>query len=98
MARQDYVEFCRDADVLFHDAEYNNEEYSKRQGWGHSTIEQAVDLALDAGVGRLGLFHHNQDHLDDEIDAMVLRCRQIIRERNSKLDCFAVYQMMELTL
>jgi phosphoribosyl 1,2-cyclic phosphodiesterase len=98
MARQDYVEFCRGADVLFHDAEYDNEEYSKRQGWGHSTIEQAVDLALDAGVGRLGLFHHNQDHLDDEIDDMVSRCRQVIHERKSKLECFAVYQMMELTV
>lgn len=98
MARGDYVEFCRGADVLFHDAEYRNEEYSKRHGWGHSTIEQAVDLALDAGVGKLGLFHHNQDHLDDEIDDMVFQCRQIIRNRGSKLECFAVYQMMELAL
>ncbi len=98
MAREDYVEFCRGADVLFHDAEYRNEEYSRRHGWGHSTIEQAVDLALDAGVGKLGLFHHNQDHLDDEIDDMVFQCRQIIRDRGSKLECFAVYQMMELAL
>lgn len=94
----DYCEFCRGADLLIHDAEYRDAEYPKIKGWGHSTIEQAVTLALDAGVKQLGLFHHNQDRLDDEIDDMVGRCREIIRERKSTLQCFAVHQLMEITL
>lgn len=98
MAYEDYLEFSRGADLLIHDAEYRDEEYPKRRGWGHSTIEQAVNLALDAGVGQLGLFHHNQDRLDAEIDDMVARCRQIIRERKSALQCFAVHQLMELAI
>jgi phosphoribosyl 1,2-cyclic phosphodiesterase len=94
----DYREFCLGADLLIHDAEYRDEEYPKIKGWGHSTIEQAVSLALDAGVKQLGLFHHNQDRSDDEIDDMVGRCREIIRERKSALQCFAVHQLMEMAL
>lgn len=94
----DYLTFCRGADLLIHDAEYLDEEYPKRRGWGHSTIEQATRLALDAEVGQLGLFHHNQDRHDHEIDAMVARCQSIIGARRSALTCFAVHQSMELML
>jgi len=94
----DYREFCLNADLLIHDAEYRNEEYPKIRGWGHSTVEQAVNLALDAGVRQLGLFHHNQDRIDDEVDDMVSRCREIIRGRKSALQCFAVHQLMDMAI
>lgn len=95
---EDYLAFCRGTDILIHDAEYWNDEYPKRTGWGHSTIEQATSLALDAGVKQLGLFHHNQDRFDADIDDMVAACRRIIFEKKSPLECFAVYQGLELTL
>jgi len=98
LAYNDYLEFCRSADLLIHDAEYREEEYPRRHGWGHSTIEQATKLALDAGVKQLGLFHHNQDRLDADIDDMVVSCRRLVNEQNSTLECFAVHQTMELTL
>ncbi len=98
LAYEDYLEFCRGADLLIHDAEYRDEEYPKRRGWGHSTIEQATRLALDAGVKKLGLFHHNQDRLDAEFDDIVASCHRMIIERKSTLECFAVHQTMELTL
>jgi len=98
LAYDDYLEHCRGVDLLIHDAEYWDEEYPKRSGWGHSTIEQATKLALDAGVKQLGLFHHNQDRFDAEIDDMVTACRRIISEKNSSLECFAVHQGMELAL
>lgn len=98
LAYNDYLEFCRGVDLLIHDAEYRDDEYPKKRCWGHSTIEQATQLALDAGVKRLGLFHHNQDRLDAEIDDMVLSCRRMISGRGNSLECFAVYQGMKLTV
>lgn len=89
---EEYVEFCRDADLLFHDAEYTLEEYPQKTTWGHSTYIRALDLALEAGVKRFGLFHHNQDRPDPEIDAMVEHCRSIVRDRGSSLECFGVTQ------
>jgi len=96
LSYDNYIEFCRGADLLIHDAEYLDEEYPKRRGWGHSTIEQATSLALDAGVKQLGLFHHNQERIDTEVDDLVALSRRIIRERKSSLECFAVHQAMEL--
>ncbi len=56
------------ADVLIHDAQYTDEEYGARVGWGHSTLNQALDFAELAQVGRLVTFHHEPNHSDEQID------------------------------
>ncbi|MFQ5354833.1 MAG: MBL fold metallo-hydrolase [Thermodesulfobacteriota bacterium] len=93
-----YVEFARDADLLFHDAEYRRDEYKKTKGWGHSAYLDAVKLGLDAGVKALGLFHHNQERTDSEINSIVDECREVIAENGSKMKCFAVARGYEATL
>lgn len=95
---QDYLEFSRSADLLFHDAEYNEDEYKNTCGWGHSIYIDALNLALDAGVKKLGLFHHNQERMDDEIDTIVNDCRNIIKKSGKNMECFAVGQSMEFKL
>lgn len=52
-------------DVLIHDAQYTEEEYPMRVGWGHSTFEHTMTLAAMAGVGRLVTFHHDPSHSDE---------------------------------
>jgi phosphoribosyl 1,2-cyclic phosphodiesterase len=95
---QDYLEFSRGADLLFHDAEYKEEEYKKTRGWGHSIFTDALNLALDAGVKKLGLFHHNQERIDDEVDTIVNDCREAINKSGTNMECFAVGQSMEFKL
>lgn len=95
---QDYLDFSADADLLVHDAEYNEEEYRKTRTWGHSTYKDALRLAIDARVKKFGLFHHNQDRSDQAIEKIIEDCREIIKERNVSLECFAVYPGMEITL
>lgn len=56
------------ADVLIHDAQYTDDEYLRKVGWGHSTLLHALGFAAQAGVGRLVTFHHEPDHSDEEID------------------------------
>ena len=34
-----------EADVLFHDAQYSEDEYPERIGWGHSSVADAVAFA-----------------------------------------------------
>jgi phosphoribosyl 1,2-cyclic phosphodiesterase len=95
---KEYLEFAKGAYLLFHDAEYKEEEYKKARGWGHSSYKDTLNLALNAGVKRLGLFHHNQERIDDEVDAIVKDCRGIIKQSGKKLKCFAVGQSMEFKL
>jgi phosphoribosyl 1,2-cyclic phosphodiesterase len=95
---EEYVSFASGADMLVHDAEFTAEEYAHTKGWGHTVYDDAVRLALDAGVKKLGLFHHNQDRDDEGVDRIVEDSRRIIAEHNSSLSCFAVSQNMEITL
>lgn len=67
-------------------------------GWGHSCYNDALNLALDAGVKKLGLFHHNQERIDDEIDAILNDCRKIIKKSGKNMECSAVGQSMEFKL
>jgi ribonuclease BN (tRNA processing enzyme) len=65
--------FVRGADLLIHDAMLTRSEYEQRRDWGHSTAEQALRLALDAGVQRLRLFHHHPQRTDAELDVILGR-------------------------
>ncbi|MBI1912691.1 MAG: MBL fold metallo-hydrolase [Deltaproteobacteria bacterium] len=94
----DYAKFSKGADLLFHDAEYSREEYKETVGWGHSVYLDTLNLALDAGVKALGLFHLNQERTDDEVDRIQAECRKIVAERGSKMECFAVATGMEFKL
>jgi phosphoribosyl 1,2-cyclic phosphodiesterase len=86
----DYVNFARGADLLIHDAEYTEEECASKRTWGHSSYRSALELAVRAGVGQLGLFHLNQDRGDEEMDRIVEECRSRIKEAASNLECFAI--------
>jgi phosphoribosyl 1,2-cyclic phosphodiesterase len=96
LAFSDYAKFVHGTDLLIHDAEYTRKEYLGKKTWGHSRYLDAVKLALKAGVKRLGLFHHNQDRTDDEVDEIVDECRRLIKKEKSELDCFAVAEGMEV--
>src|SRR5438034_7095049 len=50
--RKDFVAFLGGVELLIHDAMYTPEELEEHRGWGHSTFEEAVALAGDAGVKR----------------------------------------------
>ncbi|THB68923.1 MAG: MBL fold metallo-hydrolase [Desulfovibrio sp.] len=95
---KEYVEFCRDADLLVHDSEFTKDEYRQTKSWGHSTYTEALRLAQDAGVASFGLYHHNQDRSDHALDDMVEHCRQIVAADGGGPECFAVYQDQEITL
>ncbi len=49
--RAELVSWTRGAKVLVHDATYVDAEYEAHRGWGHSTCDQAVELALESGGG-----------------------------------------------
>ncbi|MGB3544991.1 MBL fold metallo-hydrolase [Rubrivirga sp.] len=68
-------EVSRGADLLISDAQYTPDEYELRRGWGHTTWEHATDLALEAGVGRLLLFHHDPSHDDATLERIRDRAR-----------------------
>jgi phosphoribosyl 1,2-cyclic phosphodiesterase len=96
--RSRLVEFVRGASTLVHDTTYTAEEYEHHRGWGHSTYDDAVDLALDAGVETLVLFHHKPERTDDEVDQRLADCRAIVRRRGAELRIVAAAEGLTLTV
>ena len=93
-----FIDFCRNCDLLIHDAQYTDSEYERTRGWGHSTFNAATDLAIAAKVRRFGLFHHDPDRSDTDLDRQVALCRERIHRAGSSVECFAVAEGMELEL
>ncbi len=71
-----HARFLAGADLLIHDAQYTASEYPSKTGWGHSTVEYVVDLAVSAGVGHLALFHHDPLRDDEAVDQLVASARK----------------------
>jgi phosphoribosyl 1,2-cyclic phosphodiesterase len=69
------LELARGADVLLHDAQYTEQEYETRVGWGHSSVADAVTFFRLADPGRFVMFHHEPVHSDDDLEAMLERAR-----------------------
>ena len=93
-----YRSFCRGADLLFHDAQYTEEEYQRTKGWGHSTFAAAARLGIDSQVKRMGIVHHDPDRTDTDLDREITCCKSIISREKSRLDFFGVWEGMSLTL
>ncbi len=64
------LELADGADLLIHDAQYTPEEFAVKADWGHCTIDYAVDVAAEAGVGAIALFHHDPAHDDARLDEL----------------------------
>jgi ribonuclease BN (tRNA processing enzyme) len=84
--------------VLIHDSTYTTEEYDHHRGWGHSTFQDSVELALEAGVGTLVLFHHEPRRTDDQLDACLAECRAMVKGRGGALQVVAAAEGLTLTL
>lgn len=78
-----WVDFCRGTDVLIHDAQYVETDMPHKHGWGHSLVSQVRQLAVDAEVNCLVMFHHDPDRSDAEIDFIQQENEQYFRGRRA---------------
>ncbi|MHB1508161.1 MAG: MBL fold metallo-hydrolase [Acidimicrobiales bacterium] len=64
------LELSSGVDLLIHDAQYTDAEFAVKAHWGHSTVRYALEVARQAEVERLALFHHDPTHADDLLDEL----------------------------
>lgn len=72
------LELYAGADVLIHDCTYSPEDFEARCDRGYSSIAHAARAAALAGVGKLAMFHYDQDYSDDQVDTLAARCRELL--------------------
>jgi len=77
------IDFVQGADVLIHEAQYTNEEYPSKVGWGHTSLSNACILAKKANVKHWIVTHHDPMHDDRMLQEKMNLTRHILRS----LDC-----------
>ncbi len=89
---QNVIDISKNADMLIHDAHFLPENLEAHKGWGHSTWEQAIDVAKTGNVKNLILFHHAPEHTDEIISNMEKEAK------NKFINTIAAYQGLSLTI
>jgi phosphoribosyl 1,2-cyclic phosphodiesterase len=95
---QSELEIIRNADILIHDAQYTTEDYNRKRGWGHSCYIDTVNMAIDAGVKELYLYHHDPNYDDEMIDGIHQHALDIISDRKSNLKCHVAREGLRVDL
>lgn len=96
--RADLIEFLRDADILIVDAQYTDEEYQSKIGWGHGSISSVVSLAVASDAKRLLLFHHDPNHDDAMVDSIVEKARMQVAQSGKNITVEAAQEGSEVIL
>lgn len=66
--REKLLAFAKNADVLVWDGMFTEKELIEKKGWGHSSIEQAVEFNKKAKCKKVLISHHAPDRNDQELD------------------------------
>jgi ribonuclease BN (tRNA processing enzyme) len=68
--RAQFLDLCRSprpADLLIMDGHFTDEELPSREGWGHSSVEQCIEIARTTGIPRLKVTHHAPENRDKRL-------------------------------
>ena len=84
------VKLAADADLLVHEAQYTSEELQEKKGWGHSSYEQALEVAERANVKILAITHHDPDHDDKFLGKREKECQKRFK------NCVLAREKMEI--
>ncbi len=93
-----HCDFLRDADLVIHDSQYLASEYPAKVGWGHSTIEYAIALAIEARARHLVLFHHDPLRDDAAVDTGLSSARHQARQLGSAMAITAAMEGDQIEL
>jgi phosphoribosyl 1,2-cyclic phosphodiesterase len=95
---KEHAEFAKGADLLIHDAQYSEQEYAKKIGWGHSTAEYVCKVAQYAGVKKVALTHHEPTQSDAAIDAHVRSIQDRFSKKMPEIEIFAAREGQTICL
>jgi len=75
---ENVLKLAKGADFLIHDSHFGTmEERNKHLDWGHSAWIEAAQVAIEAGVDSLGLFHYSPDLSDDMVEQILHQTREV---------------------
>ncbi|MFT4552328.1 MAG: CheY-like chemotaxis protein/ribonuclease BN (tRNA processing enzyme) [Chlamydiales bacterium] len=82
------VDFIQGADILVSEAQYTNDEYISKIGWGHSSMTNACLLAKFANVKKWIVTHHDPLHHDDFLHEKCNQTKEILKNLGHPIPLF----------
>jgi phosphoribosyl 1,2-cyclic phosphodiesterase len=92
------VRWMRGADILIHDAQYTPRDYVGHKGWGHSPFTYPIELAHEAGIGRVLFFHFDPNDDDKKIKRVLSDARKWIQKMKYDVRCDVAAQGKTISL
>jgi len=93
-----WVNYLHGLDVLIHDAQYTEDDMPHKHGWGHSLISQVRQLATDAEVGTLVMFHHDPERSDSELDEIQIENENYLKSKRAPTRSVCAAEGMRISL
>jgi phosphoribosyl 1,2-cyclic phosphodiesterase len=88
---------AEEVDLLVHDAQYSEDEYEGKVGWGHSSMADAVAFKRAVGAQRLVLFHHDPLHTDESLAALEDQAQSLVGSNEEQLTLAREGMVFELS-
>jgi phosphoribosyl 1,2-cyclic phosphodiesterase len=79
-APEELARFAAGTGLLIHDAQYKQAEMAQKKGWGHSAIEEVLELGRTAGARTVALIHHDPMRTDAMLDEIAAAARDWAQE------------------
>ncbi len=90
--------FAHGTSLLIHDAQYLPADMPGKRGWGHSLVDQVLQLARDAEARTVALHHHDPDRDDAALDTIAADTAAWAREHAPALTTVVAREGLELAL
>jgi len=94
----DLARFAHGTSLLIHDAQYLPSDMPAKRGWGHSMIEQVLQLGRDAEARTVALHHHDPDRDDAALDVVAAETTAWAREHAPAMTAVVAREGLELEL
>ncbi len=92
------LKFIQDADILISEAQYPNEEYVNKIGWGHTSLTNACLMAKFGKVKRWIITHHDPMHDDHVLDQNLLLIKHILHDLHYSIEVSHAYDGMKILI
>ncbi len=76
--------FTKGVDMLIHDAQYVSADMPAKRGWGHSTLEEVLELAHLAEARKIVAFHHDPAREDRALDVLAANAEGWLKAKGSQ--------------
>jgi len=90
--------FSEASGLLVHDAQYVEADMPAKRGWGHSVVGDVLELARQAEVRSVALFHHEPERDDEALDQIGVNASAWLKEKGSASQALVAREGLTLTL